>query len=122
LPAFTAGADIFAGSFTVFAAVLAAGFATAFAATGFVFEALLDFADFGADLAADFFDEALAMASRHCKSEKRQQRYITVALRHASGVRPRIGFSVTNRYGLLHIIANSPVRQQICNNWKSSVT
>jgi len=61
--------DVFAGDFPVFAADLAAGLATAFAATGFVFEALLDFADFGADFAADFFDEALAMASRHCKSE-----------------------------------------------------
>jgi hypothetical protein len=69
LPAFTADADVFAGTFTVFAAVLAAGFAPAFAATGFVFEALLDFADFEADFAADFFDEALAMASRRCMSE-----------------------------------------------------
>ena len=41
-----------------------------FAAVGFAFEAGLDLeTDFGEDFAADFFDEALAMASRRCMSE-----------------------------------------------------
>ncbi|MBV5270680.1 MAG: hypothetical protein JZU55_13260, partial [Afipia sp.] len=64
------------------AAFFATAFATAlradFAAIGFAFEALLDLADFGADFATDFFDEALAMASRRCKSE------------NGSGVTPRL--------------------------------
>ncbi|WP_246658150.1 hypothetical protein [Afipia massiliensis] len=41
-----------------------------FAETGFAFAAGFDFeTDFGEDFAADFFDEALAMASRRCMSE-----------------------------------------------------
>jgi len=38
--------------------------------TGFAFAAGFDLeTDFGEDFAADFFDEALAMASRRCMSE-----------------------------------------------------
>jgi hypothetical protein len=48
---------------------LLAGFATAdFLAAGFAFAAGFDLA-LGEDFAADFFDEALAMASRRCMSE-----------------------------------------------------
>jgi hypothetical protein len=51
---------------TAFAAALRADFATG----GFAFAAGLDLdTDFGEDFAADFFDEALAMASRRCMSE-----------------------------------------------------
>jgi len=53
------------------------GFAAAdFLAAGFAFAAGFDF-DFGEDFAADFFDEALAMASRRCMSET------AAALHHA---------------------------------------
>jgi len=48
---------------------LLAGFAAAdFLAAGFAFAASFDLV-FGEDFAADFFDEALAMASRRCMSE-----------------------------------------------------
>jgi hypothetical protein len=105
LPAFGA-TDVFAtGAFvTTFTAARGAAFATAlradFAAAGFAFETGLDLET---DFAADFFDEALAMASRRCMSEK------AAALHHGCTLRCKRPAADIRRidHGLFQIVSDS---------------